>query len=67
MAKNDRCYSQKRTTNEEREIGHKQWQQHEGEAAQHRYPVLHPLAVSEDDKAEGAEHHAADAIRREEG
>ncbi len=66
MAKYDCCCSQKRTADKECEISHKQWQQHQGETAKHRYPVLHPLAVGEDNEAEGAEHHAADAIRREE-
>jgi len=65
VAKNDRCYSQKRAANKEREIGQKQWQQHQGEAAKHRCPILHPLAVSEDDETEGAEQHAPDAIRAE--
>ena len=66
MAKNDRGCSQNRATNKEGEIGQKQWQQHQGEAAKHRCPVFHPFAVGEDDEAEGAENNASDAVQREE-
>jgi hypothetical protein len=65
VAKNDRGCSQHRTAKKEREIGQKQWQQHEGEAAKHRYPILHPFAVSENDEAEGAENYTPNAIRGE--
>jgi hypothetical protein len=67
MTKNDRGCSQRRTGNKKREIGQKQWQQHEGEAAEHRYPILHPFTVSKNDEAEGAEDDAGDRIHDERG
>jgi hypothetical protein len=67
MAKDDRGRSQNRTGNKERKIGQKQWQQHQGEAAKHGCPILHPFAVSENDEAEGAEDDAGDTIHYERG
>ena len=67
MTKNDRCRPQNRAADNEREIGHKQWQQHEGEAAKHRCPIFHPFAVSKNDEAEGAENDAGDRIHYERG
>ena len=64
MPENDRGCSQKRTANKEREIGQKQWQQHQGEAAKHRCPILHPFAIGKDNETERAENHATDAVRR---
>src|SRR5205823_1346742 len=66
MAENDRGYSQNRTANKQREIGHKKRQQHQCESAEHWCPVAHPLAVSEDDETERAEKNTSDAVQREE-
>jgi len=62
MTENDRGRSQNRAADKEGEIGHKEWQQHEGEAAKHRCPIFHPLSVSKNDEAEGAEDDAGNRI-----
>ena len=67
MTKNDRGCPQNRAADNEREIGHKQWQQHEGEAAKHRCPISHPFAVCENDEAERTEDDAGDRIHYERG
>ena len=67
MAKNDRCRPQNRAADNEREIGHKQWQQHESEAAKHRCPIFHPFSVSKNDEAERTEDDAGDRIHYERG
>jgi len=65
MTKNDRGCSQNRAADNEREIGQKQGQQHQGETAKHRCPIFHPFAVGEDDEAEGAENNAGDTVHCE--
>jgi hypothetical protein len=65
MTKNNRSCPQNRAADNEREIGHKQWKQHEGEAAKHGCPIFHPFAVGENDEAEGAEDDAGDRIHYE--
>ena len=67
MTENDRGRPQNRAADKEREIGHKQRQQHESEAAKHRCPIFHAFAVGEDDEAEGAEDDAGDRIHYERG
>jgi len=67
MPKNDRGCSQNRAANNERKIGHKQWQQHEGEPAKHRCPIFHPFSVSKNDETERAKDDAGDRIQYERG
>ena len=62
MTKYDRSRSQKRTANEQGDIGHKKRQQHQGEPAKHRCPMAHPFAVGENDEAERAEDNASDTV-----